>query len=253
MLEHGVVVTFGLDGEGAFRTGDHWVFAARTADASVEELEAAPPRGIHAHYAKLALVTFPDAETDCRTLWPPQVAEGGCDCTVCVSPESHASGALTIAAAIQQIKQRGGTVCLAAGEYVLDEPVEIHDARSVRLRGQGLATVLVARRGGAIDVRRSIAVTVENLSLVTATTDRSDADPSRALPLPHPAPLLRAQPCRRAARRGGRAACRLSGRRQCGGVRARRPGPASPGEQDDDGLADHHLAAHRGQLALVRS
>ena len=41
LLEHGIVVTFGLDaGGGEFRTGDHWVFAARTADASVEELDA---------------------------------------------------------------------------------------------------------------------------------------------------------------------------------------------------------------------
>ena len=165
-----------LESGGRFRTGDHWVFAARTADASVEALDAAPPRGIHNHYAKLALVTLPDAETDCRTLWPPEAAEGGCGCTVCVTPDSHASGALTVAAAIQQVKQSGGTVCLGAGEYPLDEPVEIHDARSVTLRGQGLATVLLARRGGeALDVRRSVAVTIEDLSVVTSASDRSDA------------------------------------------------------------------------------
>jgi hypothetical protein len=173
LLEHGVVVTFGLEPGGRFRTGDHWVFAARTADASVEALDDAPPRGIHAHYAKLALVTFPDAETDCRTLWPPERGGGGCECTVCVSPESHASGALTIAAAVQQVKEAGGTVCLAAGEYALADPVEIHDARSVRLRGQGLATVLLATGGGsALDVRRSLSVTIENLSVVASSADR---------------------------------------------------------------------------------
>ena len=58
-------------GSGGFRAGDYWVFAARTADASVELLDAAPPRGIHHHYARLGTVTFPDSQTDCRQLWPP--------------------------------------------------------------------------------------------------------------------------------------------------------------------------------------
>ena len=125
-----------------------------------------------------ALVTFPDSETDCRRSWPPQAAGGeGGECTVRVSPESHASGALTIGAAIQRVKQSGGTVCLAAGEYPLSDPVEIHDARSVRLRGQGLATVLVATGAArAIDVRRALAVTIENLSVVASSAERaSDA------------------------------------------------------------------------------
>ena len=72
-LEHGIIVTFGLEGRaGGFRAGDHWAFAARTADASVETLDAAPPRGHHHHYARLAIVSFPEGETDCRVLWPPE-------------------------------------------------------------------------------------------------------------------------------------------------------------------------------------
>src|SRR5262249_13850146 len=94
-LEDGVQVTFSTaPGGGAFRAGDYWVFAARTVDASVEALEQAPPRGIVHHYCRLALVTFPDTASDCRVLWPAE--GGGCDCTVCVTPESHNSGALTI-------------------------------------------------------------------------------------------------------------------------------------------------------------
>jgi hypothetical protein len=85
VLENGVAVAFHLDPAGGrFRTGDHWLIAARTADASIEILDHAPPRGIHAHYAKLAIVTFPDTETDCRVLWPPEAGDKGCDCTVCV-------------------------------------------------------------------------------------------------------------------------------------------------------------------------
>ena len=172
-LENGVVVTFDLDpGSGRFRTGDYWLFAARTADASVEILEDAPARGIHAHYAKLALVTLPDAETDCRTLWPPEGGGGGCECSVCVSPESHVNGTLTIQAAIDQVKQTGGTVCLGVGTYSLAKPIEIHDARSVRLHGQGLATTLVATGSGtALDIRRSIGVKLDDLAVITSTHD----------------------------------------------------------------------------------
>lgn len=73
LLEHGVVVTFELDpAGGTFRTGDWWCFAARTATGDIEILDRAPPRGVHAHYAKLAIVSFPDTETDCRVLFAPQ-------------------------------------------------------------------------------------------------------------------------------------------------------------------------------------
>ncbi|MQB00836.1 MAG: hypothetical protein GEU78_11180 [Actinobacteria bacterium] len=71
VLEHGVVVSFSLAaGGGEFHAGDHWIFAARTEDTSVELLEAAPPLGIHHHYARLGIVTLPDSETDCRRLVP---------------------------------------------------------------------------------------------------------------------------------------------------------------------------------------
>jgi hypothetical protein len=54
LLENGVTVSFSAAGPKGFRAGDFWVFAARTADASVEMLDQAPPRGIHHHYARLA-------------------------------------------------------------------------------------------------------------------------------------------------------------------------------------------------------
>jgi hypothetical protein len=169
VLEHGVVVSFSLAEDGGrFRRGDHWIFAARTANADIEHLEEAPPDGVHHHYARLGILTFPDSETSCRRLWPPLPVEGGesCDCTVCVSPESHASGALTIQDAIESVKETGGTVCLSAGLYNIGPGVEIDGARAVRLRGQGPATILVAR-GEALTITASIAVTVENLAIVS--------------------------------------------------------------------------------------
>ena len=55
LLENGVTVSFASTGAKGFRAGDYWVFAARTADASVEILDRAPPRGIHHHYARLGI------------------------------------------------------------------------------------------------------------------------------------------------------------------------------------------------------
>jgi hypothetical protein len=170
VLENGVTVKFTANG-GKFRVGDHWIFAARTADASVEELDEAPPAGPHHHFARLGILSFPDSETDCRTLWPPECdcdgEGGGCsDCTVCVTPESHASGEMTIQMAIDLAKEAWGTVCLAGGIYQLpDDGVSLDGARSVTLRGQGPASVLICQ-GNGISVRGAIAVTVEDLSVV---------------------------------------------------------------------------------------
>ena len=167
-LEQGIVVEFDLAGAGGeFHTGDYWVFAARTADASVETLVQAPPLGIHHHYARLAVVDLPDGETDCRTLWPPIAEGGGCDCTVCVSAEGHNSGQATIQQAIDSIKDSGGTVCLGIGSYNLREPINIHDARSLRIRGQGWATLLVGSvPGGLIDIANSSVVALQNFTVL---------------------------------------------------------------------------------------
>jgi hypothetical protein len=81
ILEDGVQITFSTVG-GEFKVGDYWNFAARTADASVETLDAVPPRGVHHHFARLVCfdptsVTAPGVASlgaspnDCRVLWPP--------------------------------------------------------------------------------------------------------------------------------------------------------------------------------------
>lgn len=164
VLEHGITVT--LDAPcGTFRPGDHWIFTARTSTATVEELDQAPPLGVHHHYARLAVVTSTDV-FDCRTLWP----DGGhCgDCTVCVTPESHASGVMTVQAAVDSVAEEGGTVCLAQGVYHLgDEPVRMRRARSVRIHGQGPGTLLIAERGG-FDIKLSAFVTLEDFALISS-------------------------------------------------------------------------------------
>ncbi len=175
VLEHGVVVSFSIaaGGSGEFRPGDYWIFAARTADTSIELLDATPPLGVHHHYARLGTVTFPGSQTDCRRLWPPLGGDDrGCDCTVCVTPESHSSGTTTIQGAVDQVKAVGGTVCLAAGVYDVGPGVNADGARSVRIRGQGPATILVAR-GTAFTAAQPLALTLDNFAIVSGAAARA--------------------------------------------------------------------------------
>ena len=108
ILEDGVEITFTTEpDDGVFRSGDYWIFVARTADASVEELEAAPPRGVHHHYCRLAIITLGGEPIDCRTFWPPSFGGEGesCDCTICVTAEQHNGGHLHDSAGGQPIAQ----------------------------------------------------------------------------------------------------------------------------------------------------
>lgn len=177
LLENGVTVRFGSDANagGGFRAGDFWVFVARTADASVESLVDAPPRGIHHHYARLGIWDVAlGTVSDCRTPWPPR-GEGAahdCSCTQCVTAESHESGKLTIQAAVDRVRNTGGTVCLGVGRYHLKEPVDLTGARSVRIRGHGAATLLVAPRG-AFNINGGAALTIEDVAMVSL--DRAPA------------------------------------------------------------------------------
>src|SRR5262249_8198880 len=134
-LENGILVQFDLVAGGAFKVGGNWAFAARVADGDIERLTGAPPRGVHHHYARLAVVTFPDSESDCRVLWPPEPTGESCDCTVCVHAEAHNAGTATIQQAIDSIKTRGGTICLDAGTYQLSAPLNLEGVGSLRIRG----------------------------------------------------------------------------------------------------------------------
>lgn len=216
ILENGVQITFGVDltvdPQGRFRVGDYWVFAARATDASVEELKKAPPLGIHHHYGRLALVTFPGPPTDCRVLWPPDVTGEGCDCSVCVTVDSHNSGVLTIQRAIDQVRETGGTICLGPGQYNLgEERVRIRGARSVRVKGQGWKTLLVHEGSGpAVIIEDSFGVTVEEVALSAATRE-DDAIPVIALRNSVGVTLQRSVVLQTGARAGTRAAVGLEG------------------------------------------
>jgi hypothetical protein len=187
LLENGLTVAFASTGAKGFRTGDYWVFAARTTDASVELLDRAPPRGIHHHYARLGIWDVSAGTiTDCRHPWPPAVGEGhDCSCTACVTAESHASGQFTIQDAVNQVSQTGGTVCIGVGQFALAEPVRLVASRGVRIVGQGAATIIVTP-GTAFAISRGIAVSIERLAIVSlARTPAIIVDTALSLGLTH--------------------------------------------------------------------
>ncbi|MGW7018095.1 DUF6519 domain-containing protein [Streptomyces decoyicus] len=177
VLEDGVQVTFAAEPAlGLLRTGDHWSFAARSADASVQRLSAAPPQGVRHFYGRLAVVDLPGRVTDCRTVWEP--ANGCGDCTVCVTPHSHASGRLTIQMAVDRVRATGGKICLKSGHYELDTPVVIRSGRSLTLSGHGWNTVVSHPADGpAVVLLGCRGVTVRDLSIVAG---RSHATPPDA-------------------------------------------------------------------------
>ena len=183
LLESGITVSFSTaDGPGRYREMDHWRFAARTAGTQIETLRAAPPDGIQRHYARLAIVRFPGTVLDCRIFWPPEFGDAEGDacfgCTVCVTPESHASGALTIQAAIDQIGPAGGTVCLEGGSYLLDFALVIAARNAIAVTGQGIATLLVYRGlGDAIRVQGSVDVEPRALQPLRAARRPDRAHP----------------------------------------------------------------------------
>lgn len=159
VLEHGVTVTFSFAGTGKPRPGDYWVFAARVADASVEELKAAPPRGIHVHYAKLALVSIGGPVTDCRPGWP--VGQESCGCEVCVAPGE------SLQEAVEGLKKLGGgTLVLCPGTYELAEPLKLDGVRSLRVVGAGRASRIVPRNGGIV-VTRSRDIVLSDFAIET--------------------------------------------------------------------------------------
>jgi hypothetical protein len=143
VLEDGVQATFSLaPAGGIFRTGDYWTFAARTVDASVEILDAAPPRPVH-HFCRLAMVTFPDDVEDCRTPWPPDFGEGCC--TAVVAPGED------IQAALDSLPAAGGCVCLKAGVHPIRATLRI-ERSDVCLHGESPGAI-VRRTGGATLLR----------------------------------------------------------------------------------------------------
>jgi hypothetical protein len=126
-IEDGIQVSFAAAVPGGqLHVGDYWIFAARTADASVEALTGAPPRGVLHHYSRLGFISGTGDKftfTNCRPPWP--LAGGGCCCTFTAKPgdplqsivNNIASGSST-------------TICLQPGVYNLPLPLVLTSRQS---------------------------------------------------------------------------------------------------------------------------
>lgn len=181
-LADGVQITFSeAVTDGPFRSGDYWTFAVRSADASLQELDSAAPRGPVHFYGRLAVIGGVTTR-DCRTTWPPGCEhDSGCEggCTECVTPESHASGQLTIQMAVDSLRRTGGTVCLAPGRYRLAEPVVVERARGLTIKGHRWATVLeYGGAGPAIAVVTSAGVQLIDLAVLLGGDIKAEPNPA---------------------------------------------------------------------------
>jgi len=171
VLENGIQIQFSLDPSGGgFHCGDYWVSAARTNDTSVETYTQAPPRGIHRHYARLAIVTFPDDETDCRVHWPPTC--GGC-CTYTVGDGKKSRGHFnSIQDAVSALPPEGGEICVLPGTHYANVKLQ-GSLKNIHISGCGLQTVIFPVNGrmdeAIFHIEACTGIQLRNLTLVTET------------------------------------------------------------------------------------
>jgi hypothetical protein len=151
-LEKGIAITLTLPKGGEFRSLEYWTFAARVIDGSVEELDHEPPKGIHHHFCKLAVIDSKGNVTDCRS-----VSSGGC-CSIVVRPGGD------IQNAIDSLPSSGGCVCLKAGIHLINQPLRISRS-NIAIRAESLGSQIVLTKGV-----RAIAIAhptsrIENITL----------------------------------------------------------------------------------------
>ena len=176
-LEDGIQINFNIDAStdlsGDFKAGDYWVFSARSATASIELLEQAPPRGIHHHYARLAILNFPDDQDDCRIHWPPEFGSSCC-CTITVGDGQNSHGQFnSIQDAINNLPLAGGKICLLPGIY--EEHSVIRGKQNITISGCGDRTRLVSLDNQNIEspvvlIENSKNIRIESLSIVATNS-----------------------------------------------------------------------------------
>src|SRR5215211_7690758 len=171
-LEDGAQICF-KPGE-TYKSGDYWVFTARTATGKVERLVEAEPRGVDHHYCRLALVTWSEgadgtvaAEVqDCRKEFPPliELPTGGASCcTVTVGDGVRSKGNFTDIQAAVDAVQGPGRVCILPGEYRLAKPVVIR-GRGLVVSGCGIQTRIVGPEDGpAFQIEDSLGIWLRSL------------------------------------------------------------------------------------------
>jgi len=151
-LEDGIQIKLGLATGGEFKTGDYWMFAARVADASVEQLTNAPPRGIVHHYVQLAAFAPSGSSTAVLNCRPPVLEDKSCCCCVVTVPsdsnrrlgELDLPGAIAVLPILAPDEKTPVIICLREGDHFL-APTIIVKRPNVTIRGCGCGTRLIAR------------------------------------------------------------------------------------------------------------
>ena len=160
-VEDGIELRFSANpAAGEFRVGDYWVFWARTATATIEELTDASPRGIIHHYVQLAAITGIGTATvvvdDCR---PPQTA-GDCCCTVIVRPGED------IQAGIDSLPPQGGCVCLKTGLHTIREMLRVARGDIVLKAESPGTTVRSAGTGPVLTIGNPAGFRIEGIEVL---------------------------------------------------------------------------------------
>lgn len=147
-LEDGIRIQFSGNN---FKTGDYWVFAARTT-GEFDTLVSESPNGIKHHYCKLALVKWtedgPNGESatviDCRRKFRPLTELGSDCCTVTVGDGVNSHGDFDdLQKAVDSVIKFGGLargsvgakVCILPGTHRLSETVYIGTNTSMFIVG----------------------------------------------------------------------------------------------------------------------
>ncbi|HSR96261.1 MAG TPA: DUF6519 domain-containing protein, partial [Kofleriaceae bacterium] len=212
-------ITFAFSGSG-WRHGDYWTFTARvnapdgSATGVVDTLTSAAPHGPIHHFAPLARATgAPRVLEDIRKRYLPLVEvrdrlkelgdkRFGPGVFVVVvgdgvrtfgdvdqSTSDGLTGDEAIQAALGLLGDKGGSIFIRTGNYQLEHPVLVRGISSVRILGDGDATVLDVRgSGGAFYVDRcgqTGALSFEDMYLIedpNAAIDIGPPDPNVDLP-----------------------------------------------------------------------
>jgi hypothetical protein len=179
-LEDGVEAKFEA---GSYRTGDYWMFPARTDKGTVEWPQdnsvtpnvpvALLPFGIRHHFCRLAVIEVKAGVVtlveDCRRLFPPLTElEDCCGCCTKTVGETDAADYRSIQEAVDSLPATGGQICVLDGSY--SEHVVIAKKRDIIIIGCGRRSRLSPRlengveTGPIIQIEQCVNIRLEKLS-----------------------------------------------------------------------------------------
>lgn len=179
-LEDGVQIKFQA---GMFRTGDYWLIPARTlihdiewdTQAGIVPEEFQLRHGIQHHYCPLAIGPFTvngwGTLVSCRRLFPPltEIGRGASCCTVTVGDGVTSVGDFNDIQEALDSLEGSGRVCILAGVYQLQAPVEIN-RMNVIITGCGRQTAILATGGEPAFIIQNSQVEMHSLAMQASSS-----------------------------------------------------------------------------------